>query len=155
MGIKDLKKSASKSPAKNEEANEEIKANKAINDIITDNTETSNKIDLLSKEEAIKELHSKCYDIGTKNTKSLLYHSVKYNKFEYVSSIKQLTSLIFKDYPVLKQYDLKSKKYYLDVEEDFFDILFFENVNMSFSRILTPLIRIKYLWFWIEGQSFF
>ena len=126
MGILDIKRSASK-PAKIVEANEEIKAIKAIDNIITDNKETNNKIELLSKDEAIKELYSKCYDIGSKNSKSILYHSVKYNKFEFVSSIKQLTSLIYKDYPVLKQYDLKSKKYYLDVEEDFFDILFFEN----------------------------
>ena len=129
MGILDLKKSASNSPAKNEEANEE-QANKANIDIITDNINIDNKIDLdnyLTKEEAIKELYSKCYDIGNKNTKSILYHSVKYNKFEYVSSIKQLTFLIYKDYPILKAYDIKAKKYYLDVEEDFFDILFFEN----------------------------
>ena len=92
--------------------------------IITKNSENKAKI---SKEEALKEIKNKCFDIGNKNQRNILYHSITYKKIDYVSSIKQLEKLIFKDYPVLKKFDMKTKKYYLDVEEDFFEILFFEN----------------------------
>ncbi len=129
MSIKDLKKSASK-PAKIEEANEENQAIKANTTIITDNSNINNKTAVkqqITKEEAIKELHTKIYDIGAKQTRNILYHSAVFNKFEFVASIKQLTLLIYKDYPVLKAYDLKNKKYYLDVETDFLELLFFEN----------------------------
>lgn len=80
-----------------------------------------------TKQEAIRELYLRCYDIGKGKTRDILYNSYLYEKFEHCTSEKQLISLIFKDYPVLKIFDNKSKKYILDLDSDFFDILFFEN----------------------------
>ena len=74
-----------------------------------------------------------------KNLKKLLIETKKYNKCALISfeeknfynlgklRTKLPKGLLFASTAKIKTIILKSKKYYLDVEEDFFDILFFEN----------------------------